>query len=93
MSLNGLDAAPVVEAHEAVGSEPGGWFLLKYASRDEVDLLNRGTGGVAEARKAIAEYQDTSPLYGFLKYRRRSVIIKYLPEGCSRLIQGRFCRA
>lgn len=39
-------------------------------------------------RNGIANYEETSPLYGFLKYRRRNVIIKYVPEGCSRLIQG-----
>lgn len=39
-------------------------------------------------RNSIASYDETSPLYGFLKYRRRNVIIKYMPEGCSRLIQG-----
>lgn len=39
-------------------------------------------------RNAVTEYDETSPLYGFLKYRRRNVIIKYLPEDCSRLIQG-----
>ncbi|KAI9158953.1 hypothetical protein HJFPF1_06956 [Paramyrothecium foliicola] len=89
MSLNGLDAAPVLEAHEAVAAEPGGWIILKYASRDEVELLSRGTGGVVEVRKAITEYEETSPLYGFLKYRRRNVVLKYLPDGCSRLIQAR----
>lgn len=65
-------------------------FLLKYASRDEIELLSRGNGGIVEVRKAIAEYDESSPLYGFLKYRRRNVIIKYLPEDCSRLIQGRW---
>ncbi|KAJ6439908.1 gpi-anchored cell surface glycoprotein [Purpureocillium lavendulum] len=106
MSLNGLDEAKVVEAHEAATSEPGGWygmlpptppqnatpsaaFLLKYASRDEVELLSRGNGGIVEVRNAVAEYDETSPLYGFLKYRRRNVIIKYLPEDCSRIIQAR----
>lgn len=64
-------------------------FLLKYASRDEVGLLGRGNGGIPEVRNAIAEYEETSPLYGFLRYRRRNVLIKYLPEDCSRLIQGR----
>lgn len=39
-------------------------------------------------RNGVADYDETSPLYGFLKYRRRNVIIKYIPEGCSRLIQG-----
>lgn len=63
-------------------------FLLKYASRDEVELLGRGNGGIVEIRNNIAEYEEKSPLYGFLRYRRRNVIIKYLPEGCSRLIQG-----
>jgi hypothetical protein len=65
-------------------------FLLKYASRDEVELLGRGNGGIVEIRNNIAQYEDKSPLYGFLRYRRRNVIIKYLPEDCSRLIQGMF---
>ncbi|KAI3578292.1 hypothetical protein IWW34DRAFT_664586 [Fusarium oxysporum f. sp. albedinis] len=89
MSLNGLDDPKVQEAHEAAVAEPGGWFLLKYASRDEVELLGRGSGGVVEVRNNVAEYEETSPLYGFLRYRRRNVVIKYLPEDCSRLIQAR----
>jgi len=51
-------------------------------------VLTRGTGGAAEARGAIAQYEDKSPLYGFLLYRRRKVIIKYVPDGTSRLLQG-----
>ncbi|KAK0646633.1 hypothetical protein B0T16DRAFT_166564 [Cercophora newfieldiana] len=89
MSLNGLDDAKVKEAHDAAVAEPGGWFLLKYASRDEVELLGRGNGGVVEVRNAVDEYEETSPLYGFLRYRRRNVIIKYLPDDCSRLVQAR----
>ncbi|KAM0431030.1 hypothetical protein ACHAPT_005667 [Fusarium lateritium] len=89
MSLNGLDDPKVQEAHEAAVAEPGGWFLLKYASRDEVELLSRGSGGVVEVRNNVAQYDETSPLYGFLRYRRRNVLIKYLPEDCSRLIQAR----
>ncbi|KAF4998016.1 hypothetical protein FGRMN_3468 [Fusarium graminum] len=89
MSLNGLDDPKIQEAYEAAAAEPGGWFLLKYASRDEVEILNRGTGGVVEVRNSVAEYEETSPLYGFLRYRRRNVLIKYLPEDCSRLIQAR----
>ncbi|KAM0561480.1 hypothetical protein ACHAPJ_003363 [Fusarium lateritium] len=89
MSLNGLDDPKVQEAHEAAVAEPGGWFLLKYASRDEVELLCRGTGGVVEVRNNVAGYEETSPLYGFLRYRRRNVLIKYLPGDCSRLIQAR----
>ncbi|KAH6658124.1 hypothetical protein BKA67DRAFT_533298 [Truncatella angustata] len=89
MSLNGLDNATVREAHEAAVAEHGGWFLLKYASRDEVDVYSRGTGGIVEMRNAIANYEESSPLYGFLKYRRRNVILKFQPDGCSRLIQAR----
>ncbi|SPQ22959.1 070a6588-50c7-4612-96c1-fcf61e33454d [Thermothielavioides terrestris] len=89
MSLNGLDDVRVKEAYEAAVAEPGGWFLLKYATRDEVELLGRGNGGIVEIRNNIAQYEEKSPLYGFLRYRRRSVIVKYLPEDCSRLIQAR----
>ncbi|KAI1808461.1 hypothetical protein F4811DRAFT_240170 [Daldinia bambusicola] len=89
MSLNGLDDAKVIEAHESAITEPGGWFLLKYANRDEVELLDRGSGGIVDIRGAIAKYEEVSPLYGFLKYRRRSVLLKYQPEDCSRLIQAR----
>ncbi|OTA60018.1 hypothetical protein K449DRAFT_332722 [Hypoxylon sp. EC38] len=89
MSLNGLDDAKVIEAHEAAATEPGGWFLLKYANRDEVELYSRGNGGIVDIRGAIAKYEETSPLYGFLRYRRRNVILKYQPEDCSRLVQAR----
>lgn len=89
MSLNGLEEAKVVEAHTAALAEPGGWFLLTYVSRDEVELLGRGNGGIFEIRNAIAEHEDPSPLLGFLRYRRRSVLIKYVPEESSRLIQAR----
>jgi|HubBroStandDraft_4_1064222.scaffolds.fasta_scaffold1388296_1 hypothetical protein len=63
-------------------------FLLKYVSRDEVDLLGRGNGGIVEIRNAITKADDGSPLFGFLRYRRRNVLIKYVPESCSRLVQG-----
>ncbi|KAL7935714.1 hypothetical protein V8C35DRAFT_260726 [Trichoderma chlorosporum] len=89
MSLNGLDDPKIVEAHEAGVAEAGGWFLLKYSSRDEVELLEKGNGGIVEIRNAIAGFEEESPLYGFLRYRRRNVIVKYLPEDCSRLIQAR----
>ena len=65
-------------------------FLLKYATRDEIELLGRGNGGIVEIRNAIASYEEPSPLFGFLRYRRRNVVIKYVPEDCSRLVQGEF---
>ena len=65
-------------------------FLLKYSSRDEVDVLSRGAGGLPEVQAAIAHYEERSPLYGFIQYRRRKVILKFLPDGTSRLLQGQY---
>lgn len=64
-------------------------LLLKYASRDEVVLLSRGTGGVPDVRATVEGYEEKSPLYGFLQYRRRKIVLKYAPEGMSRLVQGK----
>ena len=64
-------------------------FLLRYTSRDSVELLGRGRGGVHEARVCIAKYDEQSPLYGLIVYRRRKFLIKYIPEGTSRLLQGK----
>ncbi|KAF1815749.1 hypothetical protein P152DRAFT_446778 [Eremomyces bilateralis CBS 781.70] len=89
MSLNGLGIPAIAEAHQAALAEAGGWFLLKYTSRDSVDILTRGNGGAVEAKSAIASYTEVSPLFGFLLYRRRKVLIKYIPEGTSRLMQAR----
>ncbi|KAL8712093.1 MAG: hypothetical protein Q9220_003527 [cf. Caloplaca sp. 1 TL-2023] len=88
MSLNGLDATEITEAYQAALGEGGGWFLLKYNTRDEVGLLKRGSGGVVDIRESIALNDEQSPLYGFVHYRRRKVILKYIPEGTSRLLQG-----
>jgi hypothetical protein len=53
-----------------------------------VTLLGRGTGGVPDVRVAVEGYEEKSPLYGFLQYRRRKVVLKYVPDGVSRLVQG-----
>ncbi|THW76380.1 hypothetical protein D6D19_03186 [Aureobasidium pullulans] len=89
MSLNGLDAPEVQQAYQATLSEAGGWFLVKYTSRDEVTLLGSGQAGLSEARTAILQYEELSPLYGLVVYRRRKVLVKYVPEGTSRLLQAR----
>lgn len=57
-------------------------------SRDEVGLLGKGNGGLAEIEEVVNRYEEQSPLYGFIQYRRRKVILKYIPEGTSRLLQG-----
>lgn len=43
---------------------------------------------MSEARLAIDKYEEKSPLYGLVQYRRRKVILKYVPDGTSRLLQG-----
>ena len=63
-------------------------FLLKYISRDEVDLLDRGSEGLVEVQDAVNRYEEQSPLFGLIQYRRRKVLLKYVPEGTSRLLQG-----
>ncbi|KAL8740709.1 MAG: hypothetical protein Q9190_006615, partial [Brigantiaea leucoxantha] len=88
MSLNGLDAPEINEAYQSALGEGGGWILLKYTSRDHVALLKKGTGGVVEVREAVGQCEELSPLYGFVLYRRRKVVLKYVPEGTSRLLQG-----
>lgn len=66
----------------------GNRFLLRYINRDTVELLNKGSGGVLEVRNAVDKYEEKSPLYGLLQYRRKKVVLKYVPEGTSRLLQG-----
>lgn len=66
-------------------------FLLKYTSRDTIDLLSNGNGGVKDARTAVERYEEKSPLYGLVQYRKKKILLKYVPEGTSRLFQGKFC--
>ncbi|GAB7339252.1 hypothetical protein MBLNU457_5907t1 [Dothideomycetes sp. NU457] len=89
MSLNGLDVPAVSEAYNTATTEAAGWFLLKYVSRDVVELLGSGTAGVSEAKTVVQQYEDKSPLYGVIMFRRKKVLIKYVPEGTSRLLQAR----
>lgn len=64
-------------------------LLVKYIGRDEVGLLGRGTGGLGEVQGAVNAYEEQSPLFGFIQYRRRKVVLKYVPEGTTRLLQGK----
>lgn len=52
-------------------------------------MLKKGSGGLQEVKDTVAQYIEQSPLYGFVQYRRRKVLLKYVPEGTSRLLQGR----
>jgi len=37
----------------------------------------------------MMNYQEQSPLYGMILFRRKKVLIKYIPQGTSRLLQAR----
>lgn len=39
-------------------------------------------------RGVIEKYEEKSPLYGLVQYRRKKVVLKYVPDGTSRLLQG-----
>lgn len=56
-------------------------------------MLDRGTRGAQECRATLVQYDEKSPLYGFLLYRRRRVLIKYTPDGTSRLLLGTYAAA
>lgn len=89
MSLIGLGDPYIREAHEKAVSEAHGWFLLKYASRDKIQLFARGSHGTTEMQDAIAKHEESTPLFGFMRFQRKSVLIKYVPDECSRLVQAR----
>ncbi|KAH0602286.1 uncharacterized protein H6S33_009830 [Morchella sextelata] len=89
MSLNGLDTPELTEAFAKACAEPGSWFWIKYTSRDDVELLCQGINGAEEMREAAEKEPDDSPLYGFIRFRRRNILIKYIPEGTSRVLKAR----
>ncbi|KAF2396816.1 hypothetical protein EJ06DRAFT_559466 [Trichodelitschia bisporula] len=94
MSLSGLDSPEVESALQTVQLGRTGWFLLKYNSRDSVEVLGHGTGGLGEMREAADAYYDAemsqrNPLYGMIDFRRRKVLVKLVLEGSSRLMQAR----
>jgi hypothetical protein len=39
-------------------------------------------------REAAIPEPDDSPLFGFIRFRRRNVLVKYVPSGCSRVLMG-----
>ncbi|EPS37379.1 hypothetical protein H072_8949 [Dactylellina haptotyla CBS 200.50] len=88
MALNGLDALALKEAFDFACSEPG-WFLMKYESRDDIVLLGKGASAVKDMRELISHEPDDSPVYGFIRYRRRNILIKLVPDNTSRVLKAR----
>ncbi|KAK6350084.1 hypothetical protein TWF696_006331 [Orbilia brochopaga] len=88
MALNGLDAQVLKDAFDYACSEPG-WFLMKYETRDDIALLGKGASAVKDMRDLISKQPDDSPIYGFIRYRRRNILIKLVPENTSRVLKAR----
>jgi hypothetical protein len=65
-------------------------FLIKYVSRDEVELLAQGDNGAPEMREHLANEPDDAPLFGYIRFRRKNVLVKYIPEAASRVIKGTY---
>ena len=66
-------------------------FWIKYISRDEIELLTKGSNGSEGMRASAMIQPEDSPLYGFIRFRRRNVLVQYIPEGTSRVLKGRNC--
>ncbi|KAK6533517.1 hypothetical protein TWF694_002456 [Orbilia ellipsospora] len=88
MALNGLDAQALKEAFDFACAEPG-WFLMKYETRDDIVLLGKGASAVKDMRELISHEPDDSPIYGFIRYRRRNILIKLVPDNTSRVLKAR----
>jgi len=63
-------------------------FMMKYSSRDDIELLGTGGSSVREMRELAYTEPNDSPLYAFVRYRRRNILIKLVPEGTSRVLKG-----
>ena len=94
MSLNGLDSLDIVDAYRAALAQSCGWLLLKYTSRDAVGLLARSSDQdhgelVSQIQEILAGQAEKSPVYGFLHHDGQKLLLKYIPNGTSRLLIGK----
>lgn len=53
-----------------------------------MELLTKGGDGAEGMRAVVMREPEDSPLYGFIRFRRRSVLVKYVPEATSRVLKG-----
>lgn len=43
---------------------------------------------MSDIRDAVEQYDEKKPLFGYLNFRSRKVVLKIVPEGTSRLFLG-----
>ena len=104
MSLQSLDSTPdVAEAYKLALSESRRWYfsrpcvweegladddrvVLAYSSRSALCLRGQGIG-LPDLRKHLEEEDEV--LFGFLRFRRRGIVLQYTNPECSRVVKGK----
>ena len=61
--------------------------VLGYSSRSTLSLRAQGIG-LPELRKELEEEKEV--LFGFLRFRRRGIVLQYTHPDCSRVVKGAF---
>src|SRR5271163_4696903 len=62
-----------------------GRLVLAYSSRSTLTLRAQGLG-LPELRKQLDEEDEV--LFGFLRFRRRGIVLQYTNPDCSRVVKG-----
>ena len=60
-------------------------LVLAYTSRAALCLRGQGIG-LPELRKQLEEEDEV--LFGFLRFRRRGIVLQYTNPDCSRVVKG-----
>jgi hypothetical protein len=58
---------------------------LAYTSRSALELRAQGVG-LPDLRKQLEEEEEV--LFGFLRFRRRGIVLQYTNPDCSRVVKG-----
>ena len=59
--------------------------MLAYTSRSALELRAQGIG-LPDLRKQLEEEEEV--LFGFLRFRRRGIVLQYTHPDCSRVVKG-----
>ena len=60
-------------------------LVLAYSSRSTLTLRAQGIG-LPELRKQLEDEDEV--LFGFLRFRRRGIVLQYTNPDCSRVVKG-----
>lgn len=59
--------------------------ILSYTSRSALSLKAQGIG-LPDLRKQLEDEDEV--LFGFLRFRRRGIVLQYTNPDCSRVVKG-----